>query len=283
MSQRFFGQPESPLFGVYHAARGRNKSGVRAVVICPPIGQEYIRTHWGLRLLASQLARAGVHVLRFDYHGIGDSTGTVEQVDALDVWKQNIKDAIDHVKQISNAETVMLIGQRFGGTLAAEVASERTDVNSVVLWEPIADGNEYLESLRKMHSTMVDLWVCKMKTPDDEYGEEILGSYYRRSLLEEMAEARLCERELILPQLIIDVESEEQKYSHIEPSLQKVIIEENEGSWSDLRVLETARLRPKTTRTIAKTVKDMFARLDKFGALDSMELKQANDSTPEAL
>ena len=258
---------------------------MRAVVVCPPIGQEYIRTHWGLRLLANQLSRAGVHVLRFDYHGIGDSDNTIEQVDSLDIWRRNVDQAIEHLKQTSSAETVMLLGQRFGGTLAAQIANDRADVNSVVLWEPIIDGSVYLESLRMMHATMVDLWVCKMQTPDDEYGEEILGSFYRRTLLEEMVSIRMGTRELFRPQLIIDVESATKQYSHVEPSLQKVIVEENEGSWSDLRVLETARLRPKTTRTIVKTVKDMFARLDGFGALglERVDSTTSTDSTKGAL
>lgn len=267
MSQRFFGDPESPLFGVYHAARGRNQRNDCAVVICPPIGQEYIRTHWSLRLLANLLSRGGVHVLRMDYHGIGDSSGSVEQVESLECWDQNIEKAIEHLKTESGAETVMLLGQRFGGALAARVAKRRVDVNSVVLWEPVTDGRKYLDGLRAMHGQMIDLWVCKMETPNNDQFEEILGSQYSRKLLNEIERAKLKVAEIQQPQFIIDVESAKSAYSHPVAGLQKLLVENNEGSWSELKVMETARLRPVTTRKIAKTVSDMFARLRRFDAL----------------
>ncbi len=265
--QRFFGHPESPLFGVYHAPRGKGSRAIRAVLICPPIGQEYIRTHWSLRLLANQLSRKGVHVLRMDYHGIGDSAGTVEQVDSIEIWENNIRESIDHLRQESGADTVMLIGQRFGATLAASVANNRTDVNSLVLCDPIVNGDTYIQSLRAMHAQMFDLWMAKMKKVEYDQKEEILGSLYADTLIEEIKTMQLDVGSIQQPHLIVDVETNDQVYSHPEPSLQRVIWEENEGSWDDLRVLEVARLRPKTTRTIVKTVHDMFERLQRFDAL----------------
>ncbi|MFK7769341.1 MAG: alpha/beta hydrolase [Mariniblastus sp.] len=266
--QRFFGHPESPLFGVYHAPRGTKLRPVRAAVICPPVGQEFIRTHWSLRLLANQLARKGVHVLRLDYHGIGDSAGSIEQIDALHIWENDIAQAVDHLKKESAAETTMLIGQRFGASLAARVAEERRDVNSLVLWEPVLNGKKYLDSLRAMHAEMYDLWMAKMKKPEYVFQEEILGSLYSSALLEEIESVQIDIESIRQPHLIVDTETDQAAYSHWEPSLQKVISEENEGSWDDLRVLETARLRPKTTRTIVKTVDNMFTRLKRFDALN---------------
>lgn len=284
MSQRFFGHPESPLFGVYHAARGNSKrtagkqtsQGVCAALVCPPIGQEYIRTHWCLRLLGNQLARNGVNVLRMDYQGIGDSAESPEHINSLSDWTRNVEQGIENLKLESGAHSVMLIGQRLGGSLAATVARQRPDVNSVVLWEPVTNGQEYLNVLRSMHAQMLDLWVCKMDTQNDEEFEEILGSRYSRSLINEIEEMKIDVGAIIQPQLIIDVESNKKNYAHPEPSLQRVISEDNEGSWDDLRVLETARLRPKTSRTIAKTVGDMFNRLEKFGVLDQCEVTTSN-------
>lgn len=273
MSAQFFGHPESPLFGFYHAGQRRTSSAnstdseVRAAVICPPIGQEFIRTHWCLRLLGKQLGRKGIDVLRLDYHGLGDSFGTPEQIHSLSDWARDIEQAIDHLKAASGAQTVMLIGQRFGAMLATEVAKLRPDVNSVVLWEPVVCGKDYLAELRSMHAEMLDLWVCSMRTQSDERFEEILGTRYSRSLLNDIEQARLNVDEIIQPQLILDVDSANERFSHSEPSLQKVIIEPDEGRWDDLRVLETARLRPKSTRTIVQMADEMFDRLSCFGAL----------------
>ena len=267
MSQRFIGQPESQLLTVYQPRRGKKYDDVRAVLICSPIGQEYIRTHWSLRLLATQSARKGVHVLRFDYSGVGDSAGSIEQIASLDQWVSDIEISIDELKRISGAETVMLLGQRFGAAMAAEVAKVRPDVNSLVCLEPVIDGSDYLDRLRQMHSQMLDLWVCKMETPDDDQFEEILGSQFRRTLLNEIQNSRLDFSSVIQPQLIIETEANDQQFSHPVDGNQKVIRDDRPSSWDDLRELETALLRPVMTRTIVKTIDDMFDRLERFNAL----------------
>lgn len=266
ISQRFFGHPESPLFGVYHQPRGKQSgNNIRAALICPPIGQEYNRTHWTLRLLANQVARRGVHVMRMDYHGIGDAAQNVEQIDQLSVWHHDIGQAIDHLKKETGASTVSLIGQRFGAALASQVATQRSDVNSAVLWEPILDGKQYLADLRQMHATMLDLWVCKMKTIADGTVEEILGSRFQTSLLNEIDQLQINLSDVIQPQLIVD--STASDWSHSEPGTQFVIQDERPVSWYELAELEAAWLRPETMRTLVKKIVDMYDRLERFDAL----------------
>ncbi|QEG22141.1 serine aminopeptidase domain-containing protein [Mariniblastus fucicola] len=269
IKQHFFGHPESPLFGVYHRPRGKAANGrsVRAAVICPSIGQEYNRTHWTLRLMANQIARKGVHVLRMDYHGIGDSAQCVDQIESLVSWHRNILQSIEHIKRESGAETVMLVGHRFGAALAAQVARQRPDVNGIVMWEPVLCGRSYLDSLRKMHESMLDLWVCKMSTPNDDSIEEILGSRYQRCLLEQIEAMKIELADVIQPQLIADQRSKAKSYSHPEPGTQLIIEDPRPGSWNDLNELELAWLRPKVMRQIVKKIDDMFSRLDRFGAL----------------
>ena len=267
--QRFFGHPESPLFGVYHKPRGIRSGSPKAVVICPPVGQEYNRTHWALRLMANQIARRGVHVLRMDYHGIGDSAQRSDEIDSLAVWRNDISTAIDHLRIETGAETVMLIGQRFGGTLAAQVARVRADVNSVVLWEPVIDGEVYLSRLRKMHARMLDLWVCKMATPNNDSEEEILGSRYRRSLLNEMEQVKLEFDSIVQPQLIVDADGTGDEISISDPGVQKIIRDQRPTTWNDFAELESAFLRPEIMREIVNLVDDMFKRLSRFGVLES--------------
>jgi alpha/beta superfamily hydrolase len=265
--QRFFGNPESPLFGVYHRAHGSCLDDPRAVVLCPPIGQEYIRTHWNLRLLANQIARRGIHVLRFDYQGIGDSAGSVIDIDHIEVWQRNIVTAVEHLKQECDAKTVMLFGQRFGGSLAGKVAQERLDINSVVLWEPVLQGEKYLNGQRQLHRQMLELWVCKMTTTDDDQEEEILGTVYPRELCNAIEQAKLSLADIIQPQLIIEAAETNRAIDCFDTSLQKVIFDSRPVSWQDLQELETAYLRPKLNQMIVNTVDDMFNRLQKFDAL----------------
>ena len=279
IQQRFFGHPESPLFGVYHQPRGsRVRSANRAALICPPIGQEYNRTHWTLRLLANQVARKGIHVLRMDYHGIGDSAQSVDQIDSLESWRRNIEQGINHLKAETGAETVMLIGQRIGASLAAQVATRRPDVNGLVAWEPIVDGSQYINSLRQMHATMLDFWVCKMSTPNNKESEEILGSQYQRSLVDEIEQLKLDLASVIQPQLIADLSLQIESYDHPEPGTQFIIEHQRPISWYELNELESAYLRPEAMRQIVNKIDDMFDRLERFNALSmpnsSMEAAQ---------
>jgi len=137
MKHHFFGNPQSQLFGVHHRPRGIEVKPTRAVLICPPFGQEYIRTHWCLRLMASQLCRQGAHVLRMDYSGMGDSAGRLQDVQSIDQWTEDILTGIARLKELSGAGTVMLVGLRMGGrgrTLFERTAGDASqDAGSVGL------------------------------------------------------------------------------------------------------------------------------------------------------
>jgi pimeloyl-ACP methyl ester carboxylesterase len=147
MNPFFFGSGSRRLFGIYTPARAP-ATPPRAAVLCSPWGQEYLRAHRTLRQLALQLARAGVDVLRFDYHGTGDSAGEPPDASLVE-WHGDIGMAIDELRDITGVERVGLVGLRLGATLAARVAAERADdVDRLVLWDPVVAGAEYLDELR---------------------------------------------------------------------------------------------------------------------------------------
>ena len=143
MTAFFFGATGRQLFGYYHAAAA---GGSRAAVICPSWGPEYQYAHRALRTLARRLAERGVHVLRFDYSGTGDSWG--EGRDASpDAWVGDVSTAVEELRAMSGTPVVDLVGLRFGGYIAARAASERADVRRLVLWDPVTHGAAWLEEL----------------------------------------------------------------------------------------------------------------------------------------
>lgn len=269
MKIEFFGSSESQLLGTYHAARSIESR--KAIVVCPPVGQEYIRTHWALKLLAKQLSRKGIHALRFDYRGHGDSFGDIEDVESIDEWKMDLSRAVDFLKQESGVSRVMLMGLRVGAALAAEVARERTDVHSLVSWEPIANGYDYLDELRRVHTTMIDLWFQKVATVNNADGEEILGWRYQRSLLNEIESWDVDSSSLAIPQLRIELEGALSPSANGGNRLLKSIGVDDESVWGKLAGLESAWLRPKTTQLIVKAVNDMFERLERRNMLGTTD------------
>lgn len=144
MNPFFFGRSERPLYGCYHAPKADMRAA--GAVICPPIGQEYMRTHRALRQLALQLNKGGAHALRFDYSGIGDSAGDNTDA-AVDAWLADIGSAIDELKDTAGLKQVSLVGIRLGASLAHLAAAGRTDIDAVVLWDPVVRGREYIDEL----------------------------------------------------------------------------------------------------------------------------------------
>jgi alpha-beta hydrolase superfamily lysophospholipase len=144
----FFDSDGTSLFAAYHAPSGIARES--AVVLCPPWGPDYVRTHRGLRQLAIRLAERGFPALRFDLSGCGDSAGESSECD-VDRWRHDLDTAIGVVRSRSGAERICLVGFRTGAALAAEVASRRDDVSALVLWEPAVDGQQFVESLLARH------------------------------------------------------------------------------------------------------------------------------------
>lgn len=154
MNPFFFGQTPRRLFGIYEPARSVARES-RAAVICYPWGPEHLNAHRSLRRLAKMLATRGIHSLRFDYFGTGDSAGETIEAD-LEGWYGDIESAVDELTQITDCQRIILIGMRLGGTLAAKVAKKRADsIEALVLWDPIVSGQKYLD----------DLWVANTKMP----------------------------------------------------------------------------------------------------------------------
>jgi pimeloyl-ACP methyl ester carboxylesterase len=144
----FFGDSLRPLFGVHHAPTGSPLPC--AAVVCNPFGQEYLRSHRSLRALAQRLAGAGIHVLRFDYRGTGDSAGGSEEGRVED-WLADVALAVDEIREASGRRRVCLIGLRLGGALAALAAARDGDTEALVLWDPVLRGADYVVELRERH------------------------------------------------------------------------------------------------------------------------------------
>lgn len=160
-----FGSTDAPLFGVYHPARGSRPSP-RGVVICPAFGAEYMLSHFAVRRIALQLAERGFDVLRFDYSGTGDSAGAQEDV-SIEAWLSDIRAAIGELMDTTGLATVSLLGVRLGAGLAVEVAARSGDtVRSVVAWDPVLRGTEYLAWMEQAEAAL---------HPSGATGTQVLG------------------------------------------------------------------------------------------------------------
>lgn len=148
----WFGTDGRELFGLYHEpAAISGNAGNLAVLLCNPFGYEAMCTHRSYLHLAHSLARRGLPVLRFDYHGCGDSSGDDYDPARVQSWQSSIHRAIDELKRLSGCAHVGLFGLRLGATIALEAASTRDDVTALALWAPFATGRTFLREELAVH------------------------------------------------------------------------------------------------------------------------------------
>lgn len=169
MTPFLFGPPTRQLFGLYHEPESGRPAGT-AVLVCPPYGQEAIRSHRLFRVLADRLARGGTPVLRFDYFGTGDSPG--DDVDGeFDGWRQDVCAAHEELRRRAGGRRIVWLGARLGATLAAlAAAGGRCDPARLLLWDPVVAGSTYLEQLRHAHVEALERSFC---IPDPHWRRQL--------------------------------------------------------------------------------------------------------------
>ena len=122
-----------------------------AVLLCPALGWDGLHGYHGFRLLADQLAASGYPVMRFQYPGTGDSCDLVAgenvAVEHWADWQQSVNTCADWLLASTGAQRLLIIGLRFGATLATVVAERRDDVAGLVLLAPVLRGKSYMRQL----------------------------------------------------------------------------------------------------------------------------------------
>jgi alpha-beta hydrolase superfamily lysophospholipase len=142
-SGTWFGPADRPLAGWWTAPDSPSCDGV---VIAQPLGYEYWSCHRSLRTLAESLARAGWHVLRFDWDGTGDSAGAADDPDRMAAWRASLANAVTAMRN-AGMRRVVLIGVRLGATFALLDAAA-LDVDEIIACAPLASGKRFVKELK---------------------------------------------------------------------------------------------------------------------------------------
>jgi alpha-beta hydrolase superfamily lysophospholipase len=136
----------SPVLGWLHQPTGPARA---CVLLCPPLGYESWTTYQTYRELAESLSAAGFLALRFDYAGTGDSAGHELEPERLQAWRNSIAIAVRELAVRCPDAEIILMGLRFGASLALEQA-HALGINTLVLWDPVISGRRYVRELTMM-------------------------------------------------------------------------------------------------------------------------------------
>jgi alpha/beta superfamily hydrolase len=129
------------LFTAFHQAKGEARA---ALLLCGPIGAERERSHRTLVEFARGCAAEGVHVLRFDYRGIGESGGRFED-HCLSDWRDDIKRCADLLTELAPNLPLALWGVRAGALLVSELFAEGLGTSAMCC--AAADGQPHLQDV----------------------------------------------------------------------------------------------------------------------------------------
>jgi exosortase A-associated hydrolase 2 len=145
----YFGEPEQRMFGVLHQPSEETDVKPGGWVLCSPFAEERSNAQRLMVEWARALCQEGFWVLRFDYRGYGDSSGLFEQF-TLDDALDDVKTAVRILEERSGVPCRGLCGLRMGATLAVMAASQDDRKPLLVLWEPIVNGDAYVDDLLRI-------------------------------------------------------------------------------------------------------------------------------------
>ena len=189
----WFGPPERPLFGWVHVPEPERARG--GVVLCPALGLEGVCAHRSYRHLAERLEAAGLVVVRFDYHGTGDSSGDEADPGRVEAWVQSVRAAVDLVRE-AGVSDVALVGLRVGAILAAHAAAQDAGVAALVLWDACASGRVYLREQRALGA--VSLGADHAEEGAEQGGDgsiEVPGIVYQADTVAQLSELSVAATE----------------------------------------------------------------------------------------
>jgi dienelactone hydrolase len=140
----WFGSREQPLAGFLHRPV---RPPVGGVLICSPFGYEAGCAHRTLRTIADRLASLGHLVLRFDYEGVGASSGRGTEPDLLDRWQAGVGAGLAELRRLG-VRRPAVVGMRLGAALALAATRDDPHLGPVAMWAPITSGRRYWRELR---------------------------------------------------------------------------------------------------------------------------------------
>ncbi len=253
------------LFAIHHPARAGHETG-DAMLMCNPYGHEAIRAHRLYRVLGERLAAAGVHVLRFDYHGSGDSSGDDADFDLAGALADTLIAAAE-LRRRSGAARLSLLGLRLGA-LVAQRAAATLEVDRLVQLEPIGDGARYLAQLAAAHEAELGMafgrrWgrepALRARNRDAD-GAEVLGfalsASCRGQIVEALREPSLPRSRLAL--VVSDDDAVRERWAGVDGA--RCVASASEVDWTTSDSLNATLVPPAWIELVLRTMAQEGAR-----------------------
>lgn len=261
MKPQFLGEADRRLFTILHAPVGQAPTA--CVLLSPPFGQEAVRAHRFLRVMAERLARDGHAVLRFDAYGSGDSQGDDLSL-TLAGWTADVLTLSTWLSQRFPSRPQRWFGMGLGATaMLVGLPKAPPDLTRAVLCQPVTEGGRYLEALRERHVQAIESAVALPPQPrptqaarrdPSTYRDEALGFGIGPTLRAELQTLRVPPLPSRLAALTVGIRDAEEVYGAWPEGLAAAASDEP-FNWivdsADNGTLIPARLMLQVTRLLA--------------------------------
>jgi exosortase A-associated hydrolase 2 len=167
----FFNHEGAQVFGVLDSPPTESRKGL---VFCYPFAEERQESHRVMVNLSRYLAENGSHVLRFDPRGTGDSGGEFGDYD-LRNWISDILKAVQVLRTKTGVEKIGLLGLRFGATCAILAANQSSDVDFLVLLNPIVNAKAYFHAFLRGNLAFQMATYKEIRTNREALIAQLLG------------------------------------------------------------------------------------------------------------
>lgn len=141
----YFPAGDDTLFGIHTHPERANGVGVVLIQGGDTVNISMHRNRLAVRL-ARRLARDGYHVIRFDYHGLGESTGVIRSLHLHNPFTDDTQGAAAYLRSLG-IDSLVLIGACFGSRTALSSAPDIPETAALILATPPSAGYDHPDAV----------------------------------------------------------------------------------------------------------------------------------------